>query len=163
MHLLQGAAAWLESGGEARGIGHGVQAQSCEQHLHQEPLPGVPRHCCGAAPAMGHALSNSVPPWHGAGTQPWAAPSHGAVTGHAQATGTYPAVRHPPSTHPAMEHPPAHGHALALRAHTQPMGHITAHVAQGKCWEWAVPAATCSRKDLLWGRDEAKPQKRGSP
>lgn len=114
-------------GGKHKGLGHGVQAQSCEQHLHREPLPGVPGHCCGAAPAMGHALSNSVPPWHGACTQPWgshrACTSHGHLPSHKAPTqpwGTYPAVRHPPSTHPAMEHPPAHGHALALRAHTQP-------------------------------------------
>lgn len=61
------AGAWR---GKHRGMGQDAQAQSCEQHLHREPFPGVPGHCCGAAPAMGHALDNSVPPWHGACTRP---------------------------------------------------------------------------------------------
>lgn len=170
MHLLQVATAcsWRVAGEAQRG----GQVQICEQHLHQEPFLGVPGHCCGAAappPGMGHAPSDGHRPAMGQSRGMHPAVGHSHSHG-AQPQGTHLAMGHPRSrwapsqiwimhepqdTRPAMgTHPPL-GHTLAVGP-TLPTQHRGG--AGSRCASTAR-----SRKDPLWGQDEAKPQKRGSP
>ena len=117
---------------------------------------------------MGHA------PIRRARTQPCAAPSDGAVTGHAPATGTYPATRHPSMgcvlSHVAPTQPwdthTAMGHALSHRAPTllwgthPAMGHrlrygiCRSHEAPARPWG-THPAMGCPLRQRppsqLWG------------